>query len=395
MNCWRALVAVVVGAILCAPVASAASGKHSPRLRLPLVPLQQAQFGPVGASLALQWFDSGSVSNNAAAFNAPGPADPKKLKKMGRVTGYLLDYGIAYSGGTGVTEIKTGVDEYRTSPDATKALPFWRKQDTYGARSFRQLGVNLTFASQKVKKIGSSRFAYLTSMSVSGADPIYTLDEQFVDKRFILDTSVTAGTKAEALRQAPLLASILDHRLRLMLAGRLSGHAASIPVFPNPGPPPGGPDLSAFVLQPSDLSPSTIVISQGYSIDTEAISSYGIDLRPAGVYGEVVEGINWYANANEATWEGTFSGDEIAAFAKLAGAGVTSVDVSAAGDNAMAAILPIGTGAGGNGSTALISLWQGQATDIVIAQSASQMTASDVQSLAQKAADRLNAGLSG
>jgi hypothetical protein len=74
---------------------------------------------------------------------------------------------------------------------------------------------------------------------------------------------------------------------------------------------------------------------------------------------------------------------------------VTSVDVSAAGDNAMAAILPIGTGAGGNGSTALISLWQGQATDIIIAQSASQMTASDVQSLAQKAADRLNAGLSG
>jgi hypothetical protein len=385
---------VVVGAILCVPVASAASEKHSPKLRLALVPLQQAQLGPDGASLALQWFDSGPVSNSQAAFFAQGPVDPRKLKKLGRVTGYLLDYGVAYSGGTGVTQIKTDVDEYRTSREATKALPFWRKQDTYGARSYRQLGVDVAFKTLGVKKLGSSRFAYLTELSVPGADPIYTVDEQFVDKRFILDVNVTAGTLAKAVQLAPHLASVLDHRLRSMLAGRLKGHAVSIPEFPNPGPPPGGPDLSIFVLQPSDLSPSTIVISQGYSLDVEAISSYSIDLRPAGVYGEVLEGINWYANANEATWAGTFNGDEVAALAGF-GNGATSVDVTAAGDNAKAAILPIGTGANGDGSTAVLSLWQGQATDILIAQSASQMTPSDVQSLAQKAADRLNAGLGG
>ena len=142
---WKALVAAVAGAVLCVPVASAAPAKHSPKLPLGLVPLQRAQLGPDAASLALQWFDFGTVSNNDAAFLAPGPVEPGKLKRLGRVTGYLLDYGIPYRGGTGVTEIKTGVDEYRTSRDAEKALPFWRKQDGYGAKSVRQLGVHLTF----------------------------------------------------------------------------------------------------------------------------------------------------------------------------------------------------------------------------------------------------------
>jgi hypothetical protein len=391
---WKTLVAVLAGAVLCVPVAAAAPAKHSPKLPLALVPLQQAQLGPAAASLTLQWFDFGTVSNNAAAFMAPGPVEPQKLKRLGRVTGYLLDYGIPYRGGTGLTEIKTGVDEYRTRRDAEKALPFWRKQDGYGAKSARQLGVHLTFTRLKVKTVGSSRFAYLTSMSIPHADPMYAVDEQFVAGRFILDSYVVAGTKAVATRLAPHLAALLDHRLRSMLAGRLHGHAAPRPPLPEPGPPPGGPDLSTFVLGPADFSPGT-VISQGYSLDPEAISSYGIDLHPAGAFADIIQGVNWYADANETTWQGTFTDYEIAQLAALASmiGGVTPVDVSAAGDNAEAVILPYDLTGGRNGTTAVLSLWQGQATDVVLAASASQLQASDVQSLAQKAADHLNSGL--
>jgi hypothetical protein len=391
---WKALVAVVAGAVLCVPAATAASAKHSPRLPLALVPLQRAQLGPDAASLPLQWFDFGTVSNDDAAFMAPGPVEPQKLRRLGRVTGYLLDYGIPYRGGTGVTEIKTGVDEYRTSRDAEKALPFWRRQDGFGAKSARQLGVHLKFTRLKVKKVGSSRFAYLTGMSIAHADPMYTVDEQFVAGRFILDSYVVAGRRAVATRLAPHLAALLDHRLRSMLAGRLHGHAAPPPPFPEAGPPPGGPDLSSFVLGPADFSPAT-VISQGYSLDPEAISSYGIDLRPAGAFADIIQGVNWYANANETTWQGTFTGYEIAQLEVLASTigGVTPVDVSASGDNAEAVILPYDLTGGRNGTTAVLALWRGQATDVVLAASSSQLQASDVQSLAQKTADHLNAGL--
>lgn len=390
---WKILAVALVVAALTVPVASAAPAKHAPKrkLRLALVPPQEAP----GGSLALQWFDSGTVSNNEAAFNAAGAVSPKQLKKLGRVTGYLLDYGNEFSGGPGVTEIKTGVDEYRTAKDAKKALPFWRKQDTLGVRSYKQLGVDTSSQSLKVRKLGSSHFASVTSMSIPNADPIYTVDEQVADSHFVLDSTVSAGTKTQAVQMAQNLAGQLVHRLRLGLAGKLTGTPATIPIFPEPGPPPGGPDLSTFLLGPSDLPPATL-IGEGYTLDTVAISVYAITLRPAGAFGEVDEDVGWYANDNLATWEGTLSEDEIAELVSLGGQiGVTSVDVSSAGDHATAAILPISATFGGNGSTAIISLWSGQAVEEILAESDSSLKTSDVQSLADAAAARLNQGLAG
>jgi hypothetical protein len=372
-----------------ASAAAASHGKHVPRLRLSLVPLQTTQLGPDNAALPLQWFDSGSVSNDDAAFNAPVFVSPKKLERLGRVTGYLLDYGLSFSGGTGVTEIKTGVDEYRSSPDAKHALAFWEKQDSAGARSLSQLGIDVTFQRVHVPRLGAARFAVSISMSVPNADPVSMVDEQVVDGRFILDTTVDAGTQATALQLVPRFAAVLDHRLRQLRDKHLRGKPARIPFPPDPGPAPGGPDLSTFVVGPADFTGQAIVIDQGYGIDPQSVSSYSIDIKPAGGFGELIQGIDWYANANEATWQGTITGDALAQLAAQGGA--TKVDVSSVGDNAQALI--ISGASSGQSSVVFLALWQGQATDLLVVQSSSTVQPADVQSLAQTAANHLNAGL--
>lgn len=76
------MVALVAAAAV-VPAAAASHKKHARHVRLSLVPLQTAQLGPAEASLPIG-FDSGWVSNGLA---------PPSLKKLGRVNGYLLDYG--------------------------------------------------------------------------------------------------------------------------------------------------------------------------------------------------------------------------------------------------------------------------------------------------------------
>jgi hypothetical protein len=364
--------------MLCCTSASAASARHTPKVRLPLVPLQPAQLGAAGASLPLE-FGSGRFPNRDA---------PSQLKKLGRLGGYELDYGDPYLGGAAVTSIDTLVERFRTPAGARKALAYWKKDDKQLAAAYHLIGVSAGAHFFKVPAVGSGHFAYVTPMQIPNADPLYAVDEVAISGGYVLHATVAAGTESTAERLAPALMRKLERRLRQMLGGHLRGKPAKLPKLPNPGPPPGGPELSTLVVGPSDFSPPATVLDQGYDPDPSAVSTYGIDLHPAGPFDEVQQTISWYANTNETTWEGTLFADIFSAF----GAGnATIVDLSAVGDNAHGVILT-----GAEAPFVFVDMWQGQALDIAIAQSAaSTIQQSDVQALAQAMATHLNAGLGG
>jgi hypothetical protein len=341
------------------------------------VPLQTAQLGPVGASLPIQ-FDSGPVPNRDG---------PSQLKKLGRRSGYLLDYGDPYLGGTGVTSIATEVERFRSSVGAKKGLRFWKRNDQLLADLYKSMGLAVDARYFKVPAVGSSRFAYVTSFRIPNADPLYTVDEDASSRNYILHASVAAGTESTAERLAPILMRRLERHLRQMLDGRLRGKPARLPKLPEPGPPPGGPDLSALVLGPADFTGPATVLDQGYDPDPAAVSSYGVDLHPAGPFDEVGQSISWYVNANETTWQGTLFA------AILSGNALTPVDVSTVGDNAEAVIGIGEDSSGARVSIALVSMWRGQALDFAFAERPTTIQPSDVQTLAQAMADHLNTGL--
>ena len=369
----------VAAAILCGSAASAASAKHSPKVRLPLVPLQTAQLGSAGASLPLE-FDSGPMTNGDG---------PPQLKKFGRLGGYQLDYGDPYLGGAGVTSIATQVERFRTPSGAKTGLKYWKKSDRSALVFFRQIGVTASAHFFRVPAAGRSHFAYVASLRIPNADPLYTVDEEATSRSYVLHVNVAAGTESTAERLAPVLIRKLEHRLHEMLDGRLRGKPAKLPQLPPPGPPPGGPDLSSLAVGPADFTGLATISDQGYDPDPSAVSTYGIDLHPAGPFDEVQQTISWDENANEATWQGTlYAGIFTAAGASNSNA--TIIDLSAVGDNAHGVIL---TGAAAPFD--FVVMWQGQALDLAIAQGTGTIQLSDVQALAQAMATHLNAGLGG
>jgi hypothetical protein len=387
MRAVRAKAALVVALVVAAaliPAAAAATHKKHVNAHLALVPLQKAQLGPAGASLPIQ-YDSGPVSN----ANSGMPA-----KVFGRLGGYLLDYGVPYSGGAGITSIQTQVEQFRTPAGAKKGLAFWRSADKFQGTFFRQIGIAASANFLKVRAAGSGHFAYLVAMQIPNADPVYLVDEVAASGSFIVHATVAAGTESTAEKLAPALTTKLVHRLHLLLAGHLHGTPAHLPPLPKPGPPPGGPDLSTLVVGPSDLTGQSTVVNQGYGDDQSAVlSTYEIDMSPAGPFGELSQAIEWYGNANEATWEGAFETDLIFNGGFLQG--LTPVDLSAVGDNAQAAIFP-GTDLSGKPvSEAFVIMWQGQALDIALLQSPTTIQPASVQALAQTIANKLNAGLAG
>lgn len=390
---WKSLLGLILVAGLLVPAAASASAKkHGRHLRLALVPLQQAQLGPAGASLQLAE-DSGVVSNDDAgqsSFLGISVIGGPSFKKLGRLTGYALDYGDPYTGSTGVLEIQTGVDEYRTAHGAARGVGVGRRLDgTFGVFNGSVLSVNLD--KLKAPSVGKHGFAYLITLSVPNLNPIVVLDEQVTDGRFVLENTVTAGSASAAKQAAPSLLRKLDHRLRLMLAGRLHGKPVQIPPPPDPGPPPGGPDLSTLILQPSDVGQSKVVnLVQGYTDSPPAISEYFMELAPAGPYDPLLQEIGWYSTATEATYADTYSAALFAGLFSLGGGTTVPVDLSGVGDNATGTLIT-----SDGSSVVTVVLTNGQAGEFILGLSETTLQASDVQSLAQAAASRLDAGLGG
>lgn len=381
----RALLAVVaLAAVVLVPTASA--GRVT-TVKLSLIPLPKSSLGSTARGMMLAQ-DSGVLPNFAVS---PG------YGVLGRLTGYLLDYGDAFRGGAGVTAIETDVNKYRTTRGAKRAVTFARSVDVTGVAALHDAGLAFTGKALTRPSLGGRSFAFVWSSAIAGVDPVSIVDLQWSNGRFTLQVQVAAGTGAKAESLARKLATRLDNRLRLGLAGRLHGKRVKLPPKLKAGPPPGGPSLAALALQTSDFGGSTTIQDQTYAVAPPAISEYDLDMQPAGVFDDLAQSIDWWPSANEAAFysrvEVVLTADLLAA---LVGADpqVTPVDVSGIGDARQAEIFHFSTTTREAYFT-IVSLSSGEASNLLLAFSPSSIQPSDVQNLAQLAANRLDAGLAG
>jgi hypothetical protein len=387
-------VAALAAAVLV--VVPAASAGRSHRVKLAVVVLPKSALGAAGRSLALSP-DSGVVSN---AEESGGSISGTDFSKLGRITGYALFYGDRYSGLPGITEISTGVDKYKNSRDARRGLAFWRKDDPK-ITVLGPYGLAVTVKALTPAKVGTRRFAVGTTVTVPGAVPLSLVDEQFTDGRYVLRAEVAAGSLSAANNLAGKLARKLDRRLRLAEAGRLRGKPVKVPAHLQAGPPPGGPDLSTLALTTADFGGQATIADQAYEQPSSpSLSEYTRDMQPAGNFQDLSQIIDWFPHANDATVLARFTGVELAyVFSQGLFAGTTGqftpVDLSSVGDDAFGGTVALTQPGQPTVYVGIVALSAAQATDFVLVGGSSQIQSSDLVSLAQAAANRLNTGLAG
>ncbi len=384
MRLRRAAVGALVAGAVLVPATVASAGHHrAAKLPLALVPLQTAQLGAAGKGLALDYGSGPKYISNIGlkAFDVRSymEDDGYSLADGGQ---YSLDYGDPFTGSTGVTEIRTAVQRYKTHAAAKKAYRGWRYVDA----SLRQFNPGGAWQKIKVPAVGAQNFAYLGRWAVPTLNPIVGLDEQVLAGRFVLSLTVFAGSTDAAEHAAPGLARSLYHRLRSMLRGHLTGKPVTLPRKPKAGQASDGPDLTAMVLQPSDVGQAgTPLVQQRYFAFPPADSTYQMTMASAGLYDEGLgQDIFWWPTATEATYAEAY----VRAFI---GAG-SPVDLSAVGDNASGAIFD----GGSDGALVVLTLTNGRAGEYIFGSTSGSgpaPTSSDVQTLAQAAANRLDAGL--
>jgi len=371
----RALPLAALAALLLVPAASATRSHH---VRLAVVPLPKSAIGAAAASFPVA-YDSGRISNAEAASHSPD-ATTKTFKKLGRLDGYALEYGNAFTGDAGVTYVRTAVDRYATAADARRALAFWKKEDAALSR-LDNPSFSVTSVPVKLPRpaSGTTHFAYLTSYSASNIVPVSGIDEQIADGRYVLDVIVTAGTASVAEALAPNLAQKLVARFRLERRGRL--HAAPVKLpRQKAGPPPGGPDLSALRFRASDLV-GKVTVGRGYVVDPAAISDYSVFMLPAGQFDVLDQEIEWYPVANEASFYADFANATT-----LARHGSTALDLSGIGDGAQGSVT-----AGASFDTGQVFFSSGRLAEFIFVASQDAIDSKDVLSLAQVAASRIDA----
>ena len=371
----RALPLAALAALLLVPAASATRSHH---VRLAVVPLPKSAIGVAAASFPVA-YDSGRISNAEAASHSPD-ATTKTFKKLGRLDGYALEYGNAFTGDAGVTYVRTAVDRYATAADARRALAFWKKEDAALSR-LDNPSFSVTSVPVKLPRpaSGTTHFAYLTSYSASNIVPVSGIDEQIADGRYVLDVIVTAGSASVAEALAPNLAQKLVARFRLERRGRL--HAAPVKLpRQKAGPPPGGPDLSALRFRASDLV-GKVTVGRGYVVDPAAISDYSVFMLPAGQFDVLDQEIEWYPVANEASFYADFANATT-----LARHGSTALDLSGVGDGAQGSVT-----AGASFDTGQVFFSSGRLAEFIFVASQDAIDSKDVLSLAQVAASRIDA----
>lgn len=375
---------LAVAAVVLMPAASAG---HAMNAKLSLIPLPQSSLGSAARGMTLAQ-DSGALPNSAVS---PG------FKALGRTSGYLLDYGDAFRGGARVTDIQSEVNKYRSTRGAKRAVAFARAQDVAGVAALNDAGLAFTGKTLTRPSLGGRSFAFVWTSGIAGVDPVSIVDLQWSNGRFTLEVQVAAGTSTEAEPLARKLAKQLDKRLRLSLAGRLHGKPAKLPPSAKAGPPPGGPSLAALALLAPDFGGPAAMQYQTYAVAPPAISEYDVDIQPAGAFDDVTQSIDWWPSGNEA---GFYSRVEVVLTAELlaslvgAEPQVTPVDVSSIGDAEQAEILHFSTPSR-EAYFPIVLLSSGLATNLLVAFSPSSIQPSDVQYLAQLAANRLDAGLAG
>jgi len=397
MTRWVGILAVIftVGGVATASGASSAPS-------LALMPLARAQLGPAARALPLDPY-SGVQTNADATRNATGRVTVAQLTRLGRLTGYALDYddsaGHALDAGHGLLEVTTEVDRYRSAAAARAGVAFWRRDDADLA-PLRSAGIAVTERFFAPAHLGRSTFGAEAAVTVPGKRPVYGVDIYFARGALVGEVSVTAADPASRRAYAEGLAGELARRIALVVAGRNAGAPVALPPTVTPGPPPNGPELSRLAITTADLGPVSIVKQQGYDVDLDLkpVSEYTRSFTPAGLYVTLQEQVALFHSATEASY--TFAtlsaGMGSALVIGEVGAKVTTLRrVPVHGGDEAAAVLVDFTLKAVPIRMAIVVVRTGATTEMIWAGDRATMTISDasVQALASLAAQRAATGL--
>ncbi len=366
------------------------------------MPLPKTDLGPTAAALPLDPY-SGVQTNAAAAGHATGNVTAAQLGRLGRLTGYALDYDDAawhaLDAGHGLLEVQTEVDRYRSAAAARAGVAFWRRDEAnVGAPRSAGLVVNERFFAPG--GMGKSSFGMEGSVTVPGKHPVYGIDIYFSRGSLVGEVSVTAADPASRRAYAEGLAAKLARRIDRVVAGRSVGAPVALPPTVKAGPPANGPDLSKLAVTASDLGPVSIVKKQGYRVDLDVkpLSEYQRFFSPAGLYVTLQEQVALYQSATEASYTFASLTAGIGSKVVFAQSGIKvsnlqQVEVHA-GDEASAVVFDFTTH-GVPIRMAIVAVRIGATVTTLWAGDRATMTISDanVQALAKLAAKRAASGL--
>jgi hypothetical protein len=351
---------------------------------LALLPLPHSALGAPAASLDI------SRPSGGKSFSG------RLLRQLGRLSGYQLTYGNFFiADPAGLSMVQTGIDQYTTAYNAQHALPFWKKRALH-QDDLTRLDLTTTIAPLVVAGITQPHWATLQTFSVTGYGSQFIVKVELSDSNYVLDVTAQAGTQDLATSFAISAAQKLDKRLNRWLSGHLHGTPVALPPYPDQGPPASGPDPATMMLQTGDFAPTTYLDGEGYDLFPAALSTYTAYFSPAGPFDEVYQSAMLMPSSNSAAYVDAVNAASSIyyqlEYSKHAYVQVTPVDVTAVGDEAQAEIVTISS-YGYTRSNAVITLHSGAAADIIYAYGHTPLKASDVQALAQAAADRLDAAV--
>jgi hypothetical protein len=376
---------IVVAALIAGMAVPTASAGPGVRVRLSVLPLPASSIGSAVKSLPLQPDSGPSTTNPAKRGFVLTPTHWEgggtSAQWWGRINGYVLDYGNGASGGRGVTEVFTSVDEYKTSADARRIERVLKLADLRIGRYDRH-GLSVTHRLEKPAR-GSTRFGFLVSYRAGNIAPVSGFEERFTEGRYEADVIVWAGTATEAQRLAKRLAMRLDVRIKLALEGRLNARPVKLPVKQKVGPPPGGPNLSALALQTSDLNGPATLTESHYRLDTlnpTVLSDFHVAMSPAGQFDLGLEQeIEWCPSANQANFTADIYAAELGS--------VSGLDLASVGDGARGFIAHSKSGI----DAAELIFSSGKLVETIGFGSRSGIQPLDAQDVAQVAANYINA----
>jgi hypothetical protein len=219
---WVRCVAVLVVsiAVLC-PAASAGV-----RSRLDLMPLPRTALGPGAGALALAR-NSGVLSNADAAKTAGNGFTAATLAKLGRISGYTLDYRLPNATVPQTRHellgVQTIAELYSSRTTATRGLAFWRRLTR--KRTVFPNGITVA-ASPFQARVGNASFAFELTYRESGL-PLYFVGDVVFRSGSLLGAVFVSATDERGLRMRTLqLADALESRMKGVLAGQI--HAAPV-----------------------------------------------------------------------------------------------------------------------------------------------------------------------
>jgi len=291
---WEYLVAAAAAAAALVAGAPAGASTGTPAA-LASMPLPASALGTQVAGLPLA-ADSGVVTNSKAAGNASGHVTGAQLAKLGRLTGYQLDFG-GMPRSARLSEVQTGVEEYTSSGAAVHGLAFW-KQDDLKVDEAKTLGAKVSIARFDASGLGSGSFGDAGTIVLKGMPTIAGADVGFRFGRYLGSVTVEGRSVDDVRALAVRDARALRARMRDVLAGRVTGSATPLPKA---GRPRGGPDLAALALGPKDFTIAHVT-SQGYKLDSDLnpVAEYERKMSPAGTIASLQESVALFGDVTQA-----------------------------------------------------------------------------------------------